>query len=416
MRDIQGVAPRVAIAYDCLFPVHTGGGERVYRRMAELFVERGCAVSYVTRADWATDAAPRAPFDIVGVWRGDIYNESGNRTTSSAVAFALALFRHFVRHRDAYDLIFVAALPVLNVFAVKLAVLGSRTRIAVDWLEVWPHRKWRSYAGPITGTIAWALQVIGVRIGDLVTVNSRFTRERLRRYRRGAEPLVLGLVDLVGAEPDASVEPPSPPSVLFVGRHIADKRLDALPAALAHARRELPELVARVAGRGPETEHVRSTAGAAGVTDVIEFLGRVDDEELRRLYRESSVLVNPSAREGFGLVVAEAAAAATPSVVVAGEDNAAAELVTTGVNGEVATDASPTTLGDAIVRVVRAGGPLRASTLAWFGRERVERGLSRSVDELLGLLEEVARTRRTVRSRRPARSATGDGGGVERIE
>ena len=39
------------------------------------------------------------------------------------------------------------------------------------------------------------------------------------------------------------------------------------------------------------------------------------------------VLVNPSAREDLGLVVAEAAAQATPSVVVAGEDNAAAELV-----------------------------------------------------------------------------------------
>ena len=48
------------------------------------------------------------------------------------------------------------------------------------------------------------------------------------------------------------------------------------------------------------------------------------------------MLVNPSAREGFGLVVAEAAADGTPSVVVAGEDNAAAELVIDGVNGFVA--------------------------------------------------------------------------------
>ena len=33
-----GRAPRVAIAYDCFYPVHTGGGERVYPRMAELLV------------------------------------------------------------------------------------------------------------------------------------------------------------------------------------------------------------------------------------------------------------------------------------------------------------------------------------------------------------------------------------------
>lgn len=297
--------PRIAIAYDCLYPVHTGGGERVYRRMAELLVERGAKVSYVTRADWATDAAPRASFDIYGVWRGEIHDATGSRTTSSAVSFAFALFRHFARHRGAYDLVVVGALPVLNVFAVRLALLGARTRLAVDWLEVWPMRKWRSYAGALTGAIAWTLQSLAVHIGDIVTVNSGFTRERLRRYRPHAEPIVLGLVDLVGADPDASVDPPERPAVLFVGRHIPDKRLDALPAALAIARRDLPDLVANVAGRGPETEHVRAAAMAAGVADVVRFLGRVDDEALRRLYRESSVLVNPSAREGFGLVVAE---------------------------------------------------------------------------------------------------------------
>jgi glycosyltransferase involved in cell wall biosynthesis len=381
-----GREPRVAIAYDCLYPVHTGGGERVYRRMAELLVDRGAAVSYVTRADWATDAAPHAPFDIYGVWRGQIHDATGTRTTSSAVAFAAALFRHFLRHRGAYDLVVVAALPVLNVFAVRLALLGTRTRLAVDWLEVWPARKWRSYAGALTGTIAWVLQSLAVHLGDIPTVNSGFTRDRLRRYRPKADPIVLGLVDLVGVEPGASVEPVEPPSVLFVGRHIPDKRLDALPAALAHARRELPDLVANVAGSGPETERARAAAAGAGVGDAVAFLGRVDDAELRRLYRESSVLVNPSAREGFGLVVAEAAAAATPSVVVAGEDNAAAELVVPDVNGAIAADASAAALGDAIVHVVRAGGRMRESTRAWFERERIEHGLARSVDDLLGRL------------------------------
>jgi glycosyltransferase involved in cell wall biosynthesis len=378
---------RIAIAYDCLYPVQTGGGERVYRRMAELFLERSAHVAYVTRAAWATDAAPRVPFDLVGVWRGEIYDATGTRTTSSAVAYASGLFRHFVRHRRDYDVVVVAALPVLNVFAVWAALLGTRTTLVVDWLEVWPARKWRSYAGAVTGTVAWMLQSMAVRLGDVLTVNSRFTRDRLRRIRRRVDPIVLGLVDLVGAEPDASVQPSASPSALFVGRHIADKRLDALPPAVAVARREVPGLVARIAGTGPETDRARAAAREAGIEDAVEFLGRVDDEELRRRYREASVLVNPSAREGFGLVIAEAAAAATPSVVVAGEDNAAAELVESGVNGEVAADATAEVLGDAIARAVRAGGPLRTATLAWFERERREHGLRASVDELLARVD-----------------------------
>jgi glycosyltransferase involved in cell wall biosynthesis len=375
--------PRVAIAYDCLYPVHTGGGERVYRRMAELLVARGAKVTYVTRSDWRADAAPRAPFDLAGVWRGEIYDAAGARTTSSAVRFAGALFRHFVRRRGQYDLVVVAALPVLNVFGVKLALLGSRTRLAVDWLEVWPARKWRSYAGVLSGTVAWVLQSVAVHLGDVHTVNSGFTRDRLRRHRRGADPIVLGLVDLADAEPRPSLEPAAPPSVLFAGRHIPDKRLDTLPAALMHARSRVPGLVARVTGAGPETATLRRAADAAGASAFVEVLGRVDEPTLRRLYRESSALVNPSAREGFGLVVAEAAAAGTPSVVVAGDDNAAAELIVEGVNGTVAASVDAEVLGEAIARVVTAGAPLRRSTLDWFSRERVERGLGRSVDELL---------------------------------
>lgn len=374
--------PRVAIAYDCLYPVQHGGGERVYRRMAELFVDRGSSVTYVTRADWPADAPPSAPFDLVSVWRGEIYDSTGKRTTSSAAAFAYGLFRHFLRHRRQYDVVIVAALPVLNVFAVRLALLGSRSALVVDWLEVWPARKWRSYAGALTGTIAWLLQRMAVGIGDTLTVNSSFTADRLRRYRRRATPIVLGLVDLIGPDPDATTSPPAPPVALFVGRHIADKRLDALPAALRFARTRLPELRLRVVGSGPETSVLRAAAEAAGVSDAVELLGRVEDETLRELFRSASVLVNPSEREGFGLVVAEAASVGTPSVVVAGPDNAAAELVRDGVNGEVAATVDGPVLGAALARVIEAGRPLRETTLEWFRTERIEHGLARSVDEI----------------------------------
>ena len=373
----------MAIAYDCFFPTNGGGGERVYRSIAENLVARGSHVTYVTRGQWPADGAPPASFDIAGVWRGEVYDAYGVRTPKSAIAFAAALFRHFVRHRRAYDIVLVAALPVLNVFAVRLALIGSPAMLVVDWLEVWPWRKWRGYAGRVTGTVAAALQWLALRFGDVLTVNSTFTLERVRRYRRGADPVVLGLVDLVGSDPNASVDAPTHPTAFFAGRHIPDKRLDRLPAALDVARRTIPSLVLRVAGSGPDTERVREAAREAGLSDAFAFLGRIDDVSLRREFASSSVLVNPSAREGFGLVVAEAAAEGTPSVVVAGADNAAAELIEPGVNGFVAPDASPEALGAAIVAAVEGGTALRRSTLAWFAREREHRSLNGSVETLL---------------------------------
>ena len=73
-------------------------------------------------------------------------------------------------------------------------------------------------------------------------------------------------------------------------------------------------------------------------------------------------------REGYGLVVVEAAAQGVPSVVVQSPDNAALELVEDGVNGVVARSTEPDELAAAILRVHEAGPALRASTADWFAR------------------------------------------------
>ena len=83
----------------------------------------------------------------------------------------------------------------------------------------------------------------------------------------------------------------------------------------------------------------------------------------------AACLVTASEREGYGLVVVEAAAHGTPSVVVAGPENAATELVRDGVNGVVSPDASPESLAAAITRVVDSGTAMRESTASWFRRK-----------------------------------------------
>lgn len=376
--------PRIAVAYDCLYPINTGGGERVYRRIAELLVESGAEVTYITRRQW-TDAAdrPHAVFDIATVWHGEIHDASGTRTLRSAIGFAFGLFRHLIARRRDYDIVMVSALPVLNVIATAIALAGSGVFVVVDWLEVWPLRKYREYSGAIAGTIAFVLQWLGLRVGALRTVNSAFTRERARRYRRRDEPIVLGLLDLIAEGSGGASAASDRPYALFAGRHIPDKQLVELPAAIAWARRELPTLECVIAGDGPDTDEVRRRIAALGLDGVVQVVGRVDDADLVRLMAGASVLVNPSRREGFGLVVAEAASVGTPSVVVAGDDNAAAELVVDGRNGFVASSTAPADLGGAIVDAVRRGDALRASTSAWFSSERTTRNLRASVDEVL---------------------------------
>ena len=61
-----------------------------------------------------------------------------------------------------------------------------------------------------------------------------------------------------------------------------------------------------------------AVVAARGVGDSVRLLGRVSDERLVELYRAADVAVVPSIEhEGFGMVVLEAAACGTPSIVTA---------------------------------------------------------------------------------------------------
>ena len=107
--------------------------------------------------------------------------------------------------------------------------------------------------------------------------------------------------------------------------------------------------------------------------------GTCGANELERLYRRAACVVSPSKRDGFGMVVAEAAAR-RPVVVSAGPDNAAAERVVEGENGALAPSSAPHDLADAILRVLDAGERLREhGPLVCRERGRaLDRGLARA--------------------------------------
>ncbi len=123
---------------------------------------------------------------------------------------------------------------------------------------------------------------------------------------------------------------------------------------------------------------------------MVRVLGRRSEEEVANAIASAACLATASEREGYGLVVVEAAACGTPSVVVAGAENAAVELVHDGVNGAIAPSASPPDISDALLRVIAAGEPLRVSTSAWFAESAPALQIGRSLELVLA---EYARSR-----------------------
>ncbi|MCE0761789.1 glycosyltransferase family 4 protein [Pseudonocardia kujensis] len=358
---------RIAIAYDCLFPFSVGGGERQYRVFAEEFAAAGHQITYLTRRQWDGPAPELEGIRVVTVSEDrEIYDAHGARTVGPAVRFAYGLAVHLRRHHRDYDAVLVSATPATNVPAARAALVGTRVVLAVDWLEVFRPEQWRAYSGRVVGRVAGLVQRLAICCGPLASCHSALVASRLRAAGLRRDPLVSpGLIpDGPFGEPE--LEPAAPPTVVYVGRHIPDKRVETLPAAISAARAELPGLTATIFGDGPSHSAVKAEIDRLDLRDVVRLPGFVSQDELEGGVRTANCLVNPSAREGYGLVVVEAAAFGTPVVLVEGGDNASLELVAEGVNGTIARSCDPAELGAAIVRAVRGDVSLRRATRGWF--------------------------------------------------
>jgi glycosyltransferase involved in cell wall biosynthesis len=392
---------QVCVIYDCLYPHTIGGAERWYRNVAERFAGEGHEVTYLTLRQWSRDVEPG--FDGVRVVpvgpRMPLYRGERRRILPPLV-FGLGVLRHLLRHGRRYDVVYTASFPYFSLLAAGAARGRGAYRLMVDWHEVWTRSYWQGYLGRRAGLVGWLVQALCLQVSQRAYCFSQLHARRLRSEGLRGEATVLPgeYAGALGGYSRAAAEP----VVMFAGRHVPEKQVPALVDAFAIAREAEPDLRLEIYGDGPDRPRILRRIAERGLGACVTAPGVVEREQLEAAMRRSLCLVLPSRREGYGLVVIEAAALGTPSIVVEGPDNASVELIEPGVNGVVAASAEPRQLAAAILDVREAGHELRESTIAWF--ERNARRLS--IDESLDVLSAELREARQMPSRPSARASS----------
>ena len=378
----SAIAVRVCLVYDCLFPHTVGGAERWYRDLAQRLASEGHRVTYLTLRQWERGVDPGVggvEVHVVGP-RMRLYSAPGRRRVWPPVVFGIGVLWHLLRHGHRYDVVHTCSFPYFSLLAAALARRRWRYRLVVDWFEVWSRSYWREYLGRLGGDVGWLVQRLCVHVPQRAFCFSRLYAARLRE--EGLHGEIKMLAGIYQGRSDAHGRRDPDALILFAGRHIPEKRVPAIVPALARARVEIPQLRAVILGDGPERSEVIRTAAQLGLDGAVEVPGFVATEAVEELMERALCMLLPSRREGYGLVVIEAAARGTPSVVVAGPDNAAAELISEGENGFIARSASPQDLAAAIVRVHEGGSSLRESTAAWFAANAQRVSLDSSLEKV----------------------------------
>lgn len=167
---------------------------------------------------------------------------------------------------------------------------------------------------------------------------------------------------------------PSVPQVVSVGRLVSKKGFDVLVEAIAILRRDGIEARLLIAGEpGDDEVRIRTLVEHHQLTDVVEFLGIVNQQQLFDLYCRSTVFAlacrvdDSGDRDGIPNVLMEAMAAGLP--VVSTAISGIPELVAEGANGLLVDPEDPRALADALLRVIK--DPQLASDLAAAGRATI---------------------------------------------
>ncbi|HEV8547909.1 MAG TPA: glycosyltransferase family 4 protein [Polyangiaceae bacterium] len=212
--------------------------------------------------------------------------------------------------------------------------------------------RWDRAALPARATFPFADGIWSVNRTDLGYYRDRYG---VHRDRLACIPHAVG--DEFYANEEAVVRQPQ--QVLFAGTWIERKGVDVLAAALALALQKLPDLRVVLAGTVVEESVVRR-ALPPELAERARILSIASDPELRQLYRESSLLVLPSRREGLPIVMLEAMACGCPSLAAA--NSGMLDVIEPGVNGWLEPSFAPERWGERVVSLLAdPAGLARAS-------------------------------------------------------
>lgn len=125
---------------------------------------------------------------------------------------------------------------------------------------------------------------------------------------------------------------PEETMLLFVGQHTWEKNIAFILDSLALIKDKPFHLF--MVGTGYAVREIRHRIAQLGLANHVTLLGNIHDRErLKRIYAAADLFIFPSLYDTCGLVVREAAAMHTPSLMLGG--STAATAVTDGVDGFV---------------------------------------------------------------------------------
>lgn len=253
-----------------------------------------------------------------------------------------------------------------------VTVGGERLhRSKSDFFQYWVNAPIKSWLDRLAAALSDAVSAVSHSVANDTP------------FRATKKPIVVlnGVHDGLFSHADSGL-PTS--DLVYVGNGGMAKRAAVLPRILELMSAGLGDPRLRIVGLRPEQERRLVAAfGDLGLEHQVVSEGIVSQAQVQQFLSVSKLLIVPSAYEGFGMVIAEAAKYGVPTV--ASDVGGIPEIVRDGVDGILVSPDDPQGFADACVRILDA--PQLRQRLGSSARSRVlgEFLSSRQVDDYIAI-------------------------------
>ncbi|HSX17221.1 MAG TPA: glycosyltransferase family 4 protein [Patescibacteria group bacterium] len=292
---------------DYTHPEH-GGAEIVLRELMKRQVQEGHHVTLLTARH--KGSAARETLDGITIIR------IGN----NRYIHPLQALWYYLRHlRNKYDLV-IETVNTAPYFSLLFRGKGKRFAFYHQLArEIWyfETKKPLSHVGYylIEPIATWLL---GRARAPLITVSDS-TRQDLARFgwRPEHTHLISEGIEISPVPNLNTIKKFARPTLLSLGAMRGMKRTIDQVKAFELAKQDIPELQLKIAGdsSGAYGKTVLEYIQNSPFRDDIEYLGRVSYEQKIELMRRADLITVTSVKEGWGLIVTEAASQGTPAIV-----------------------------------------------------------------------------------------------------
>lgn len=310
-----------------------GGAERVTQEHAKAWVKYGHSVTLFTSRH--TNAKQSETVDDVRIVR-----------YGGSVSVYVHAAKYLLTNSSKYDIIVdeIHGLPCFSFFVWSTPVIAFIHEVAGDiWdtMFFFPLNKIGKFLEP------WLLRVYDFRKipfwTDAPSTVAELKHLGILKSRAIAIPC-----PITNTIPQKWEEKEKNPTFLFVSRVVPMKGIESVIRAFSLIKEKESQAQLQIVGSGDESyvDSLKKMIERLNLSSSVLFCGKVSEEKKLQLMGKAHILLHASVKEGWGLVVLEAASQGTPSVVynVAGlrdvvKDGSTGVVIKRNDSVELATEA-----------------------------------------------------------------------------